>query len=433
MKWLKQQIQILGNIIEVKLMLKKSILTTAILFSVSATAAQTEFTKIKSINVSESTRIVGGTESTPHTRPYQASVQSSNGSHFCGGSIVGQDLILTAAHCMEGVNGDSPDMQVRVGAHSLTDGSGEAIKVAKAYTNQEYPNLSKDVAILKLEKAISDPNAKVIQLADQAFVDANISAGTDLVVSGWGTLSYGGQAPEKLMEVTVPFVTNEVCNSSEAYGGQVQDTEMCAGFKEGGKDSCQGDSGGPLVFQRNGEFVQVGVVSWGDGCAAENKYGVYGDVAKLRTWIDSAMAGNEPASGMAGGSGGDGGDGGDTGSGEETYLAFQESVSYSVGEEKLELVLDVPEGVNVIYIATRGGEGDVDITAERSETDDQSAGDDSFDDWGDFWDTPVNFYSSENMGNEEMIVIERPEAGEWVISLSDFADYSNVEFTFYAH
>ena len=263
-----------------------------------------------------------------------------------------------------------------------------------------------------------------------------ISAGTDLVVSGWGTLSYGGQAPEKLMEVTVPFVTNEVCNSSEAYGGQVQDTEMCAGFKEGGKDSCQGDSGGPLVFQRNGEFVQVGVVSWGDGCAAENKYGVYGDVAKLRTWIDSAMAGNEPASGMAGGSGGDGGDGGtggDSGTGEETYLAFQESVSYSVGEDKLELVLDVPEGINVIYIATKGGEGDVDITAERSETDDQSGGDDSFDDWGDFWDTPVNFYASENMGNEEMIVIERPEAGEWVISLSDFADFSNVEFTFYAH
>mgnify|MGYP000105794679 CR=1 FL=1 len=129
----------------------------------------------------------------------------------------------------------------------------------------------------------------------------------------------------------------------------------------------------------------------------------------------------------------DGGDGGDTGSGEETYLAFQESISYSVGEEKLELVLDVPEGVNVIYIATRGGEGDVDITAERSETDDQYADDDGFDDWGDFWDTPVNFYSSENMGNEEMIVIERPEAGEWVISLSDFADYSNVEFTFYAH
>ena len=70
---------------------------------------------------------------------------------------------------------------------------------------------------------------------------------------------------------------------------------------------------------------------------------------------------------------------------------------------------------------------------EPSDVNCYDVGDDNADDWGDFWDTPVNFYSSENVGNEEMIVIERPEAGEWVISLSDFADYSNVEFTFYAH
>ena len=193
-----------------------------------------------------------------------------------------------------------------------------------------------------------------------------------MTVSGWGTLSSGGQSPDKLMEVDVPYVTNEICNSAEAYGGQVQDTEMCAGFKEGGKDSCQGDSGGPLVVPHNNGFVQVGVVSWGDGCAAKDKYGVYANVAALKGWIDSAMAGNEPASGANGGSGGDGGDG-QYPDEEQTFLAFQEVVSYNLDEEAMEFVLEVPEGINVLYIATRGGEGDVDITAELLNNEEQGS------------------------------------------------------------
>jgi len=414
-------------------MFNKSLIALTVIASSSAFAGTT----LKSVSNSETIRIVGGEESKPHSRTYQVSVQSTSGSHFCGGSIIGDDLVLTAAHCMEGVNGESPDMQVRVGAHSLTDGSGQAIQVAKTYTNQEYPNLSKDVAVLKLAEKITDKNAKAIQLADQAFFDANIKAGTMMTVSGWGTLSSGGQMPDKLMEVKVPYVTNETCNDASAYGGQVQDTEMCGGYKEGGKDSCQGDSGGPLVIPHDNGYMQVGVVSWGEGCAAADKYGVYANVAALKDWIDSAAAGNEPASGMGGGNGGGDTGGGDTGgdapSGDETYLAFQDTISYTQGEEALEFVLDVPEGVNVIYIATSGGEGDVDITAEL-----QTGGDDEgsefdfgYDDWG--YDVPMSYYVSDNEGNDDMIIIERPATGEWKISFSDFTDYSDVELTVFAH
>ena len=412
-------------------MLKNSLVALAVLASTSAIAGTT----IKSISNSDQIRIVGGEESTPHFRSYQVSVQDNSGYHFCGGSLVGEDLVLTAAHCLEDVDGENPNMQVRVGAHSLTDGSGQAIKVAKTYTNQDYPNLSKDVAILKLAEKATDKNAKVIQLADQSFFDANIKSGTSLTVSGWGTLSSGGQSPDKLMEVNVPYVTNEICNSAEAYGGQVQDTEMCAGFKEGGKDSCQGDSGGPLVVPHNNSFVQVGVVSWGDGCAAKDKYGVYANVAALKGWIDSAMAGNEPASGANGGSGGDGGDGGDGQypDEEQTFLAFQEVVSYNLDEEAMEFVLEVPEGVNVLYIATRGGEGDVDITAELLTNEDQgSEFDFGGDDWG-YYDVPVSYYVSDYQGNDEMIVIEFPSAGEWKFSLSNHAEYKDVELTVFAH
>jgi trypsin len=409
-------------------MLRKSILTTAILMSASVFAESTG-PQIISLRLSETIRIVGGEEIEPHSKPYQASIQSIDGSHFCGGSIIGEDLILTAAHCMEGVDGDSPNMLVRVGAHSLTDGSGEAIKVITTYTNQEYPSLSKDVAVLKLEKKITNKDTAIIKLANQSFFTDNIKEKSPLVVSGWGTLSSNGQMPDKLMAVTVPFVTNEVCNSAEAYGGQVQDTEICAGIKEGGKDSCQGDSGGPLVFTHNNEFYQVGVVSWGEGCAEANKYGVYGNVPALKSWIDSAMAGNEPASGLAGGD--NNGDDGDTGgeTGEESFMAFQETISYSVDEEQLAFVLDVPEGMNVIYISTRGGEGDVDIEAEFSATD--SDEEDYY--YDDDFDIPFDYYVSQNEGNDEVIMIQFPQGGEWIIKFSDFMNYENVELTVFAH
>jgi len=341
-------------------MLRKSLIAFAVLTSTTALASTT----IKSINSASEVRIVGGDEVKPYSRPYQVSVQSSSGSHFCGGSLIAPNLVLTAAHCMEGVDGNSPDMQVRVGAHSLTDGSGQVIKVATTYTHQEYPNLSKDIAILKLSEKTTNKNAKVITLADDTFFQSNIKAGTNMVVSGWGTLSSGGEMPDKLMEVTVPYVTNEVCNSTDAYNGEIQATEMCGGLKTGGKDSCQGDSGGPLVVQKGKDFVQVGVVSWGDGCAVANKYGVYANVASLKSWIDNAVAGNEAPSGLNSPEGGGDYEETEGQAGEENYFAFQETISHSFDEEALALYLELPEDVNVLYVATSGGEGDVDITAE---------------------------------------------------------------------
>ena len=398
-------------------MLKQSLLALAVISCSSAVAGTT----IQSLNFSDSIRIVGGTESTPHSRPYQVSVQSTSGSHFCGGSIIGEKLILTAAHCMEGVDGNSPNMQVRVGAHSLTDGSGEVIKVSKTYTNQEYPKLSKDVAILELDKKITDKNAKAIPLADESFFKTNLTADTLMTVSGWGTLTSGGQMPDKLMEVAVPYVNNAVCNEAQAYNGTVQDTEMCGGYKQGGKDSCQGDSGGPLVVTVNNKTVQVGVVSWGEGCAAANKYGVYANVAALKTWIDSAMAGNEPASGLAGGEGEP--DSGGPDNEDVTYFAIQETVSYKIDEEAMEFVLEIPEGTNMLYIATKAGEGEVDIAAELLSTEpNYDLGSPSFDS-----------YISENEGNNEMIMIPFPEAGEWRIALSSFAAFKDVELTVMAH
>jgi len=409
-------------------MLRKSLIAFAVLTSTTALASTT----IKSINSASEVRIVGGDEVKPYSRPYQVSVQSSSGSHFCGGSLIAPNLVLTAAHCMEGVDGNSPDMQVRVGAHSLTDGSGQVIKVATTYTHQEYPNLSKDIAILKLSEKTTNKNAKVITLADDTFFQSNIKAGTNMVVSGWGTLSSGGEMPDKLMEVTVPYVTNEVCNSTDAYNGEIQATEMCGGLKTGGKDSCQGDSGGPLVVQKGKDFVQVGVVSWGDGCAVANKYGVYANVASLKSWIDNAVAGNEAPSGLNSPEGGGDYEETEGQAGEENYFAFQETISHRFDEEALALYLELPEDVNVLYIATRGGEGDVDITAELLLNDEEQKNCDvESDSYCEL--QAIDIYTSEGDGNEEMIIIENPMQGEWKISLSDMSEYKNVEFVIFSH
>jgi secreted trypsin-like serine protease len=408
-------------------MLKKSLIALTIFVSATTLAGTT----IKSLNLkgSDEIRIVGGEEVTPYSRPYQVSIQSTTGSHFCGGSIIADNLVLTAAHCMDGVDGNSPNIQVRVGAHSLTDGSGQVIQVATTYTNQEYPNLSKDVALLKLATKITDKNAKALTLADETFFNGNIKAGTSMVVSGWGTLTSGGEMPDKLMAVAVPYVTNEVCNSPEAYDGQIQNTEICGGLKAGGKDSCQGDSGGPLVVSDGKRFVQVGVVSWGEGCAMADKYGVYANVALLKTWIDNAAAGNEPPSGLNNSDNGDDGDG-DTGGDVSGYFAYEEIISYSLDEQALELILDIPEDINILYVSTRGGTGDVDITVEKLSAEDEES---NCDYEHDFYCDYEQYNSSANEGNEEMIILERPQQGEWIISFSTFAEFAEVNMVIFAH
>ena len=104
---------------------------------------------------------------------------------------------------------------------------------------------------------------------------------------GFGKLSSGGSSPRVLMQVSVPIVTERKCK--RAYGSSIHDSMICAGLDQGGKDSCQGDSGGPMVCEEGGKFYLEGVVSWGHGCAAPGRYGVYAKVRYLRQWVGDIM------------------------------------------------------------------------------------------------------------------------------------------------
>lgn len=228
-------------------------------------------------------KIVGGVPAEKGELPFQVSLQSSSGGHFCGGSLIKQNWVLTAAHCVQG----SSTMKIRVGVHDQKDLAGVETFTAKriiAHPQFNRSTLDYDYALIQLS---GDSTYRTIDL-NRTEIDIS-AAPYNVMTSGWGTTSEGSYAlPNILNKVEVPLVTTEACNASDVYGGDITDRMICAGLPEGGKDSCQGDSGGPLfVKQTSGDFSLIGVVSWGEGCARPNKYGVYSKVNVMTAWIDS--------------------------------------------------------------------------------------------------------------------------------------------------
>uniref|UniRef100_A0A1A9VA52 Peptidase S1 domain-containing protein n=1 Tax=Glossina austeni TaxID=7395 RepID=A0A1A9VA52_GLOAU len=222
-------------------------------------------------------RIVNGVEATIEDRPYQVSIQKvGKGNHFCGGSIISEDIVVTAAHCLQGAK--PSDLQVRLGSTYYNEGGVlVTVKALKYHEKYNPNNMMYDVAVIKLAEPVKQSSTiRYIELAKKVP-----KSGTPAVVSGWGTKCYlFCDLSVALMEVEVNFLTREDCASKNyTYGDKIKETMVCGYAKE--KDSCQGDSGGPFVA----EGKLVGVVSWGQGCAMDGFPGVYADVPALRDWI----------------------------------------------------------------------------------------------------------------------------------------------------
>jgi len=227
-------------------------------------------------------RIVGGTQASLNEWPWQVALMYGN-SQFCGGSLINDRYVLTAAHCV--VDFTAGQLSVRLGEHNLATSSesSDITRSVKSITSHPSYNdntLVNDIALLELSSPVQLSNAvQTVCLPPPRPTYAKKQA----TVTGWGTTSSGGSSPDTLREVTVTVLSPEDCRNSN-YGNDIQSGMLCAGTT--GKDSCQGDSGGPLVFKDGGgNYDQIGVVSWGYGCGDAGYPGVYTRVNSYLNWI----------------------------------------------------------------------------------------------------------------------------------------------------
>ena len=233
-------------------------------------------------------KIVGGRPTNTNKWPWAVAIHevTTGGEmrQFCGGSVIGDKWVLTAAHCKV----RSSDKMV-VGRSNLTGSEGHELNVKRVieHCNYDPQTNDSDIALVEVEVP-TGVTLKPVDLIDRG--EPSAQPGADATIVGWGRLQMGGSTSDTLQEVTVPIQTNALCE--QGYPNDITANMLCAGKPEGGQDSCQGDSGGPLVVtDPNGNFQQAGVVSWGEGCALPNKLGVYSRVGRYLPWIKATMNG----------------------------------------------------------------------------------------------------------------------------------------------
>jgi trypsin len=202
---------------------------------------------------------------------------------FCGGSVIAEDVVLTAAHCVE--DAAAADLVVFSGAIDLESEDVVETAVADLHVAEDYNDpiaMSNDWALLKLAEPVDvEPIALGTEPGEFDLLET----------AGWGNTGEG--FPTTAQWVEVPFVSDADCEA--AYPDEVDaQTMLCAGdLENGGIDSCQGDSGGPIMSPAGEDQVLVGIVSWGYGCAEAGNPGVYAEVADFNDAIDEVLAGWE--------------------------------------------------------------------------------------------------------------------------------------------
>ena len=243
------------------------------------------------VEIKKENRIIGGRKSAlgawPSTVALLDTAKLSEGNfraQFCSGTIIASKWVLTAAHCVvdsdTGKLEDASSKKVLVGTSNLgRGGRREDVKRIIVHPDYNYKSSDADIALLEL---VYDSGILTIPVSGDT-----VPAGLLTTVVGWGAIDKKSKYfPEALHEVEIPIVNQSICDN--IYGTtEFTHNMVCAGYSQGGKDTCKSDSGGPLMGIQYGKYVQVGITSWGIGCARTGDYGAYTRLSQFDQWINS--------------------------------------------------------------------------------------------------------------------------------------------------
>jgi Trypsin len=248
--------------------MRKLVALTCAIFALAAAGAQA---------------IVGGTAPS-RAYPHMGALYNE-GDFYCGSSLVRDQWVLTAAHCVEGE--EPTKYSVQLGTTKRSQG-GETIPVIEGIVHEEYDpdTVRNDVALLKLARPVAYAPVRIAAPGEEALY----AAGTQVTAIGWGSTDPNlGGPTDDLREVVVPFRSEGECEMSTMLAADYDPQTMaCAGETLGGEDTCYGDSGGPLMAT-SGALTLVGATSFGLSCGLPLSYGVYARLINLRAWADSKL------------------------------------------------------------------------------------------------------------------------------------------------
>ncbi|KAF7210448.1 suppressor of tumorigenicity 14 protein homolog [Nothobranchius furzeri] len=237
-----------------------------------------------------SARIVGGQVSKEGEWPWQVSLHVTGLGHVCGGSVLNNRWLLTAAHCVQDNGPDrlsqADQWEAYLGLHTQGQTNEWMVrrKIRQIIAHKDYNphTFNNDIALMELDAAVTlDQHIYPICLPSSTY---DFPAGKEAWITGWGATMEGGVTSKELLKAQVRVINSTVCKG--LMEDEVTDMMLCAGVLSGGVDACQGDSGGPLAIKNSkGRAFLAGVVSWGEGCAVKNKPGIYTRITKFRGWI----------------------------------------------------------------------------------------------------------------------------------------------------
>jgi secreted trypsin-like serine protease len=252
-----------------------------------------------------STRVVGGQQSEESDWPWMVSISSEISNQYiytCAGTLINNSTVLTAAHCLfdeDGAYIANANITVSVGEYNKNSrpltATSNVIK-KDIHENYDPSNVASgdDIALLHLETPVF--NITPVKLLDVDSLLKAIDQQSNVTTIGWG--STNAYEPEEIVtptyptilnDVILPLQTDEMC--SKNLGNSYNSSKMiCAAPEKGGEGACQGDSGGPLVFNDQGTWKQLGIVSWGAGCASAGHPDVYTRISNYTDWIDLRLS-----------------------------------------------------------------------------------------------------------------------------------------------